>query len=251
MTSKLQTGFPALGIKFCISLLVSIVTLAMMVPGIAGVQPVGQQPGGGLVITGVDVDFINDTLCITGEDFDFGPGPLIVSLDSIGDITGYCTLADSQTIDCDFSSNAGLPADGDYLLIVANGAGQSQSDEFDLGIERTFFNVAPGDLVYTVRATKGTESGGSAVANNKFVDVTCNAGDILISGGIQLGGSGAGGNTPAGNQDIADHITILENRPLGGVSAWRVRAHETPVNGLGSRVGWKITAWGVCIDTNG
>ncbi len=102
-------------------------------------SPKGQQPGGHLKISEVFVDFTNDAILITGEDFDFGPGPLTVTLgdpDLIAAGSIVCTpdfAASPQTIGCDFST-PGLPADGDYLLSVATGAGQSQSDEYDLTI---------------------------------------------------------------------------------------------------------------------
>lgn len=86
--------------------------------------PRGQQPGGHLRITEVFVDFSSDTITITGEDFDFG-GPLEITLGEVGDISADCTELDAQTISCNLSAS-GIPADGDYLLTVATGAGQSQ-----------------------------------------------------------------------------------------------------------------------------
>ncbi len=232
--------------EYCVSLLGSVAIL-LMIPAIAAAQQAGQQPGGGLTITHVGVNFSDDTILITGENFDFGPGPLQVILDTLGDISADCTLNTPEEIECDLSGG-GLPSDGDHLLIVANGVGQSQGDEYDLTIVRTVFT--DGGLVYTNRDTKGDASGGEALANNKFQDVACDAGDILLSGGVQLGGSDAGGNTAATIQQLANNLTILENRPLGGATKWRGRAHETPVNGIGSRTGWQITTWAVCLDTN-
>jgi len=106
----------------------------------AGQGAKGQQPGGHLRIDEVFVDFDSETITIIGEDFDFG-GFLEVTLGEalVGDITILCTpnfVLIPQTITCDFSApiGTGLPADGDYLLTVATGAGQSQSDEYDLTI---------------------------------------------------------------------------------------------------------------------
>jgi len=106
----------------------------------AGQGAKGQQPGGHLGIDEVFVDFDSETITIIGEDFDFG-GFLEVTLGEavVGDITILCTpnfVLIPQTITCDFSApiGTGLPADGDYLLTVATGAGQSQSDEYDLTI---------------------------------------------------------------------------------------------------------------------
>lgn len=107
----------------------------------AGQGKRGQQPGGHIRIEEVFVDFNLETITIKGEDFDFG-GFLEVTLGEalVGDITSLCTpdfVSIPQTITCDFSVNnggTGLPPDGDYLLTVATGAGQSQSDEYDLTI---------------------------------------------------------------------------------------------------------------------
>ena len=109
--------------------------------------------------------------------------------------------------------------------------------------------VAP---VYQVTAFKGRANLGEAVANNKFADATCNAGDQLISGGIALvGTTGSGTVTAAPNQELADHLTILESRPLGGNGiggTWRGRAHETPENGLTNAQGWEIRVTAMCMD---
>ncbi len=103
----------------------------------------GEQPGKRLKITEVFVDFDLETITIVVEDLDFGPGPLQVRLGDqtgFGDITSDCVedLGSSpQTITCDFSAaglNTGLPPDGDYLINVSTGNGQSQSDEYDLTI---------------------------------------------------------------------------------------------------------------------
>ena len=63
-------------------------------------------------------------------------------LGNLGDIPDLCrpTLnspPDPDVIVCDFSAangGSGLPDDGDYLVTVSNGNGQSQSDEYDLTI---------------------------------------------------------------------------------------------------------------------
>jgi cysteine-rich repeat protein len=120
-----------------IMLLGCVVFLSIMMLGQLSfaAEPAGEQPGAHLKITEVFVDFDNQEIIITGEDFDFGPGPLEVSLGEFGTITDRCVPSFSlpHMIVCDFSVG-GLPADGDYLLTVATGAGQSQSDEYDLTI---------------------------------------------------------------------------------------------------------------------
>ena len=97
--------------------------------------PGGQNPGGDLRVTEVFVDFNAESIEVTGENFDFGPGPLTVSLGEFGDVSALCSVAFTppQLISCDFSAG-GLPPDGDYLLTVVNGNGPSQSDQYDLTI---------------------------------------------------------------------------------------------------------------------
>ncbi len=115
-----------------------VVALAMTTVAWAA-PPNGQQPGGHLRIAEVLVDFDLESMTIVMEDLDFGPGPVEVTFGDagdIGDISDLCIeslLTSPQTIDCDFSTD-GLPADGDYLVTVSTGAGQSQSDEYDLTI---------------------------------------------------------------------------------------------------------------------
>ena len=110
-------------------------------PAQAGQGSSSNQPGHHLEITEVFVDFGAEAIVITGEDFDFGPGPLLVLLGDVGNpaagnITATCVanlVTVPQEIVCDFSG-AGLPPDGDYLLAVSTGQGQSTSSEHDLTI---------------------------------------------------------------------------------------------------------------------
>jgi len=90
-----------------------------------------QPPGGHLNITQVLVDNSSNptSLMIVGEDLDFGPGPLVVTLGSAGPIT--INSATGTLIDAEI---AGPLTGGDYLLTVSMGNGQSQSDEYDLTI---------------------------------------------------------------------------------------------------------------------
>lgn len=117
-----------------------IVTLAglALVLMIAGPLAKGVQPGGHLSIEEVFVDFDLETVTIVGKDFDFGGLPQVTLGEegNIGDITSLCAPDFAfmpQMITCDFSG-IGLPDNGDYLLTVAAGHGQSQSDEYDLTI---------------------------------------------------------------------------------------------------------------------
>lgn len=87
-----------------------------------------QGPGAHTKIMAVFVANRNGELEILGQDLDFGPGPLAVTL---GGVSLIVTSAESTKI------VAQLPDEfvvGDYLLEVSNGNGQSQSDEYDLTI---------------------------------------------------------------------------------------------------------------------
>jgi hypothetical protein len=128
--------------RFCkrATLLGGAVFFSMMMaaqPALAA-PPNGQQPGGHLTISEVFVDNGSEAIVISGENFDFS-SPLTVTLgdpDIIAAGSVACAAdfgATPQTITCDFSG-PGLPDAGDYLLTVATGAGQSQSDEYDLTI---------------------------------------------------------------------------------------------------------------------
>lgn len=89
-------------------------------------------PGGHLNVIQVMVDDPLDPTSITivGEDLDFGAGPLTVMLGEYVDPLVVTSATATEII-------AQLPAsitEGDYLLTVSNGTGQSQNDEYDLTI---------------------------------------------------------------------------------------------------------------------
>lgn len=110
-----------------------LLTMAMGEQAWGEIKP--KPPGQHLNITEVIADCENHTLLIRGEDFDFGHY-LEVTLGELGDISSYCEEdleSDPQTISCDLNStDTGLPCPGDFLLTVATGIGQSQTDEYDL-----------------------------------------------------------------------------------------------------------------------
>jgi hypothetical protein len=117
--------------RFVLLALVASVTL---VGPVQGAKPPGgrrgaKPPGGHLNITEVTSDIVAGSLTVIGEDLDFGPGPLVVTLGEFGPLT--IVFADATTIDAVLPSDA-VP--GDYLLTVSNGNGQSQGDEYDLTI---------------------------------------------------------------------------------------------------------------------
>ena len=91
----------------------------------------GQGPGDHGRILEVHADS-SGLIEIFGEHLDFGAEPLSVSLGTLGDISGLCTLIDATEIQC----NVGPIPTGDYLLTIASGQGQSQGDEYDLTIRR-------------------------------------------------------------------------------------------------------------------
>jgi len=119
-------------------LLSALAWILTTTPTALAAPPEGQQPGGHLRITEVLVDFNAETLAVTGEDFDFNNiSKLHITLGEFGDITALCVnppVPTASHIVCDFFGVGGLPEDGDYLLTVATGNGQSQSDEYDLTI---------------------------------------------------------------------------------------------------------------------
>jgi hypothetical protein len=104
-------------------LLVLIFLASMVQPAIA------TPPGGHLSITEVSVDLSDSTITILGDDLDFGPASLTVTLGELGSLALISATA--------FEIVAELPnpiAPGDYLITVSRGNGQSQSDEYALTI---------------------------------------------------------------------------------------------------------------------
>ena len=89
-------------------------------------------PGAHVSIVQVFVDDPNDptSIVIIGEDLLFGKGPVTVTLGEFIDPLVITGMTDTEI-------TALLPEsidDGDYLLTVSNGTGQSQNDEYDLTI---------------------------------------------------------------------------------------------------------------------
>jgi hypothetical protein len=94
---------------------------------------------GHLIITEVSVDEGDSSMVIIGYDLDFGDGPLAVILGDT-DITADCAmdlpLTEPQSITC---VGLALPVAAELLLVVSNGNGAPQIDEYDL----TFGAVGP------------------------------------------------------------------------------------------------------------
>ena len=235
-----------------------LVTLA----AIPAVVHAAGSPGGHLGITEVAVDDATSTIVITGHDF--GPAAkLKVSLGEIGDVTPLCTaqLASSpQTITCDFTSAGGLPPAGDYLLTVAIGNGQSQSDEYALTIGGAGPQGPPGppgapgalgapgapgapgppgppgppgggtSTFYTRSATVLATDGVNV--EKITVEADCDPGDPVVGGGFTHDVLPGGHSTPV---DIT-------NAPNGTGTGWIASIERI------MPVGSPLTAWARCAD---
>ncbi len=97
--------------------------------------PTPLPPGNHLSISSVLVEFVPDhIITIKGERFDFG-SPLVVTFDDSGPLTIRSANATEIVVECPPDQNfVPLCLEGDYLLVVSNGIGQSQNDEYDLTI---------------------------------------------------------------------------------------------------------------------
>src|SRR5262249_52387860 len=160
------------------------------------VPAVMAAPGGLLQITAVQVDTTHNVMTIMGQQLNFGPGPLVVTLGQ-SDITTKCeTPAPSATtITCTFSG--GLPAAGDYLLTVGNGNGQSQSDAYALTIGKApdlssanYTRVCTGPFTQLSYAVVPQALDKLVVPNNPTTETTiavclCDTGDRIVAGGVR------------------------------------------------------------------
>ena len=158
-----------------------------------------KPPGQHLNVTEVTADIDAGTLTIVGEDFDFGPGPLVVTLGEYGLLT--INFDDATLIDALLP--VGIVA-GDYLLTVSTGKGQSQSDEYDLTIGAVGGGQLPDDTRPSGEFVTGITDGllvcapppapppavviVSVPIENPFeqVLVECPPGFTLISGGVTI-----------------------------------------------------------------
>ena len=170
-----------------------------------------KKPGGHLRITEVFVDFTNETIKITGDDFDFGSGPLTVELGELGDIFDQCVVSFSPLphfISCDFSTG-GLPPDGDYLLTVANGTGQSQSDQYDLTIGASGSQGPTGDQGPQGKAGADGADGATGATGPSGADGAAGADGATGATGPSGadGATGADGDTGPAGADGADGAT--------------------------------------------
>ena len=125
-------------LRKAVSDLITFLFAAVMMLGFCGVARAQTPPGTHLQIENVFVNFAAKKITILGQMFNFGPGPLTVTLADVGNITPDCTpnfAVTPQTITCDLSGGVPpFPSAGDYLLTVSNGSGTSQIDVWDLTI---------------------------------------------------------------------------------------------------------------------
>lgn len=206
--------------------------LAVLAPlGLAPVPALAAGPGGHLEITEVAVDAAAETITISGRDLDFG-GPLAVELGELGDVTPLCSASFApppQTIVCDFSAT-GLPPAGDYLLTVATGGGQSQSDEYDLTIAAAAPGPPPTLAFYRRSATDSAAGGG--VVEVITATALCDAGDVVTGGGIRLDIG------PGPHSMIQD----LTSAPNAGGTGWVGRVERI------MDAGSTLEVWAICAD---
>ena len=181
-----------------------------------GAVNAASPPGTHLEITGVAADSTAKKILILGQDFDFGPGPLVVSLANIGDITADCTTnfsASPQTISCDLSKgNPSFPSPGDYLLTVSTGNGTSQVSQWDLTIGAVGPQGPQGP-----QGPPGppgiTGLEGFSCPSGEFVSGFSSSGQVICSGG-----STGGGGSPCTNHQYTFAMNSSAAGPFSDAS---------------------------------
>src|SRR5262249_30880869 len=143
---------------------------------------------------------------------DFGPGPLVVTLGQVGNITAQCQTPPPTAALITCTLSGGLPPAGDYLLTVSNGTGQSSNDSYAL----TIGAVGPqGPKGATGRAGPAGAMGPPGLpgtftyhfCSNAFF-CACPFGALLIAGG---------GECPGGST-----LFISSHDPPGAGIDWQV-----------------------------
>jgi hypothetical protein len=197
--------------------------IILLVAGQSVIAAKGELPGGHVKINEVFVDFDSGEIIITGEDFDFGDTPE-VTLGEFG-LLDIVRIPTATEIVVSFP-DGGLP-DGDYLLTVATGSGQSKSDEYDLTIGAVGPQGEQGKVgppgpngVLGVQELTSSLVSNNNVAWEAFTP-TCPSGKTAISGGIRS-------NLPFTFNNTMD-FNIADIHRSG--NRWRIRwANQTGTN---------------------
>ena len=111
--------------------LLLLLSIALPVSGQSSTKP--RPPGNHLNISEVFVDKGEGRLTILGEDFDFG-SPLVVTLGEFGALEILQATPSLIEVECPLLFGLPTCVDGDFLLTVSTGIGQSRNDEYDLTI---------------------------------------------------------------------------------------------------------------------
>ena len=193
--------------------LIGLILLATLSVGQSAPKPPGQH----LSITEVSVIFgPPDIIVIKGEDFDFG-SPLDVALGEFGSL--FLTSASGTEIIADLPVN--IP-DGDYLLTVSTGNGQSQNDEYDLtigavgpqGEQGPQGPQGPPGLSGYEQVSNQTTNPGNLGSGSVFsVVAQCPGGKKVLGGGIRL----------SGQASVLADLRVFESQPSSSM-AWRAAA---------------------------
>jgi hypothetical protein len=88
-------------------------------------------PASQLKIQKVSVNFATATITINGENISLAAPTVTLGAEAISQ---FCAVVETpRRIVCNLSGQ-GIPPAGDYLLVVSQGSGQTQNDEYDLTI---------------------------------------------------------------------------------------------------------------------
>ena len=122
---------------------------------------------------------------IFGESLDYGDGPLEVTLGTFPPLV--CSTQTPEYIKCDLPAG-GVGVAGDYELVVSNGVGQTEADEYDLTIAEP--PVPEGTIAFYA----------ATACPPGWDEYTAAQGLAIV--GLPSGGSVAGGfGTPMGNNE--------------------------------------------------
>ena len=232
-----------------IVLLSGILLLSMSVFGQAvfAAPPNAAPPGGHLNITEVFVTFgPPDTLTIMGEDFGFGPGPLVVTLGDFDPLTIVSATPTTIVVNCPpDGSNIPTCLDGDFLLTASNGNGQSQNDEYDLTIGAVGLQGDKGDkgdkgdtgdtgVSGLHRVGTGFQPTSADSVSPKTAVASCPVGEKALGGGYSLSGGGS---------NLAVRVNAPQFDPPTGWVVTAVEVNPTSIT-------WQVQAFAVCANVN-